>query len=72
MNQINDESLEPNARATLCEHEAARLLRPEDGLSPHRECVAEAHALAALGQSLRLRGCEEWLASIRIDGVGVG
>ena len=64
-----NESLSSNEQAGLCEHEALRLLSIE---RPSNRAVAEAQALATIGQSLRLRGVEEWLGSIRDDGVGVG
>lgn len=69
MRQIMNESLEPAQQASVCEHAALCLLDDSD-LSPDE--IAQAQAYATIAQSLRLRGCEEWLASIRDDGVGVG
>lgn len=68
MIDVNDTGLTPAERAERLEQEAGGLLAAEH---PTLFGIRTAHAAAALALSLRVRGCEEMLDSIRLEGMVV-
>lgn len=63
---LMNEDLTPSTQAGIYEHRAGELLSIA---GPTPRAVAEAHALATLASSLRLRGIEESVDLLRSEGI---